>query len=473
MQRYLWRASGPVLAAAVLIALALGCGGSGAAREKGGKDKDDKTEVPAETFQSVLEGELAKAGLSLGVSLVDVDGDNLEDALFKAREEKGSRIGLATDVMAAVSGAQWKADKAYIQVGPMLYMSDINDYVKCANAGAQDKKEACAPSPVSYAEKAAIHSDMPAAEFKLVFAGKNNYLDRIEYRSAGAAPPQSILFADVLKTRDVDFSIEDMDFDGYADLRLLVTEKGRGVREQYLYWLFDKETMQYKPTDMFDSLCSPSFDAASKIISSTCVSSAGLTQAKTFSVSDKKLVLMGQGEVESFSKAGFQVKIFRPMGGGPVSRYVVMDNEGKLVCDTSQKPLTCDPMQVVTLFTLAEENKSAQDMAGYYTDGVVWRGTNKTRSWLLENHAKYLRSIKAYDMSIYNLREEYSETGDKAMVECTVDGSLTNNFGEVVEYGVDKRFRLVKVGEEWKIECEEVSKFNHIDIPDSTDKCKL
>lgn len=64
------------------------------------------------------------------------------------------------------------------------------------------------------------------------------------------------------------FAIEDMNFDGYNDMRLLIGGIGTGHNLSYNYWLYDPESKTFKPTSIFDELTEPYFNASTETVTS-------------------------------------------------------------------------------------------------------------------------------------------------------------------------------------------------------------
>lgn len=64
------------------------------------------------------------------------------------------------------------------------------------------------------------------------------------------------------------FAIEDMNFDGYNDMRLLIGGIGTGHNLSYNYWLYDPKSKTFKSTSIFDELTEPYFNAATETVTS-------------------------------------------------------------------------------------------------------------------------------------------------------------------------------------------------------------
>jgi hypothetical protein len=338
--------------------------------------------------------------------------------------------------------------------------------------------ETAAPKPAAGSvlkQSAVLGPGMPESEVRLVFGSAKNFLERIEIGGKGEGSPaqQTISYNAQLAVKTPELKIVDMNFDGYKDLRLLVSETDKINSEKYKFWLYDPAAKKFTANAELETLCNPSFDADNKLINSMCGSEAGKLELKSYSLAAGALKLVRQGRVEAFYNPDFFVRIIKSPGQKAAQYYEVTDHAGKLICRTDQPPLACDAVQTVALFTLAEENFSAGDMVKYYTENVLWRGQKKTRKALEASHGEYLKKINSYDLEISNFKSKLNADQTKAMVEATVAGGLKDKRDQMHEFSVEKRFRLVKQNGEWKIECEEVYKYNNVQGEPTTNVCTL
>ena len=95
-------------------------------------------------------------------------------------------------------------------------------------------------------------------------------------------------------------------------------------------------------------------------------------------------------------------------------------------------------------------------MIRFYTDKVMWRGQEKSKDWLHQNHENYLDKINYTRFFAYDFNQKFHSTGEKAIVKCNYDLALKKPSGKEIKIKFGKRFRLTRKDSEWKIECEEV-----------------
>jgi hypothetical protein len=341
------------------------------------------------------------------------------------------------------------------------------------SAPADPSAPAAKPAGEVVTKTATIGTGLPESEVRLMFGASKNFLEKIEVGPKGAPPAQTISVNIQLSVKSPFIRIEDMNFDGYKDLQVLVSETDKMNSEKYKYWLYDAGAKKFTLAPNLEPLCNPVFDAERKEIDSVCGTEASKLTLKSYTFADGELKVVREGRVEAFYNPDFFVRVIPAAGGKAPLYFEVADNMGKVVCRTDQPPLKCAPEQMVTLFTLAEENLLPKDMLNYYTDSVLWHGQKKTRSWLLSNHASYLAKANTYDLEISHFKVTYNADKSKAMVEATVDGLLKDKHDQQHEFSVEKRFLLASPNGEWKIECEEVYQYNNVKGEPTTDACKL
>lgn len=116
---------------------------------------------------------------------------------------------------------------------------------------------------------AELHPDLPVVE--LTFLGSDSTsgaevasIEAIELRHAGGEEPVQILEVEAAElpasTLERLVLIEDMNFDGYKDLRLPELLPS-GPNVPYLHWLFDPETGRFERAPWLDELSGAVFDA--------------------------------------------------------------------------------------------------------------------------------------------------------------------------------------------------------------------
>lgn len=114
--------------------------------------------------------------------------------------------------------------------------------------------------------------------------------------------------------------VEDVNFDGYSDLRIMKYLPG-GANVPYYFWLYDPETNQFKESKAFEVVLSPQVDHTAKVLISQQRSSAA-EYVRKFYKPRGPLPTLVRREERKFSPDGSSVlKIFKI---GP-------DNEQELI----------------------------------------------------------------------------------------------------------------------------------------------
>lgn len=142
------------------------------------------------------------------------------------------------------------------------------------------RKEATAPAPTEqaapgHAIRRQIHPSLPEFAFSLVgqadASGDTLAVQRIEIREAGQASPFQVI-GEVeaqapLRANAAPLEVLDMNFDGYADLRL-VQFRAAGPNVPYLNWLFDPASRRFVASPALDAIPSARYDADKREIQS-------------------------------------------------------------------------------------------------------------------------------------------------------------------------------------------------------------
>ena len=136
-------------------------------------------------------------------------------------------------------------------------------------------------------------STVQVGDFTIVVNCKNNNPFKVEIRKN--MEPVQTLAVDATMTgipECVEAKNQDINFDGYPDF-MVQTDNGSGGTS-YSYWLFSTSTQEfYCPEINSDcSLMNPTFDIASKKVTSIDPMGAGSTNIKTYGIVDGKLVLI-------------------------------------------------------------------------------------------------------------------------------------------------------------------------------------
>ncbi len=118
-----------------------------------------------------------------------------------------------------------------------------------------------------------IHPSLPIYAFHLIGDPASNTLVRIEVSRQNDPTIIQTLEAGMGEPphRGADyFQAEDINFDGYLDIKLLVWWGATG-NKGYRYWLFDKETDHFVYDEAFSELCNPIPHPETKTITTSSV----------------------------------------------------------------------------------------------------------------------------------------------------------------------------------------------------------
>lgn len=137
--------------------------------------------------------------------------------------------------------------------------------------------------------QAGIHSTLP--DFTFVFtgevldaAGNLARVERLEVWQSGAPAPLQVeagLDAETPLAYPEAFVIEDLNFDGYADLRLIAFLPA-GANVPYLYWLFDPQQGLFVRNTQLEAITSPEVDVANQQLLSSWRAGAATYGADTW-----------------------------------------------------------------------------------------------------------------------------------------------------------------------------------------------
>jgi len=258
---------------------------------------------------------------------------------------------------------------------------------------------------------------------------------------------------------------KDMNFDGYDDV---ITIANAGASNTfYMVWVFDKKSKKFVPKEKFRELCGPEPNPDTKTIHTHMTGGmAGLLYTdKIYQYKNENLVLKKQIDQEEIISDYFFRETNHFENGRSVKveteiyNYEFTSNNAQLVCGPYSKPLSCWPAAKVINFTGYEEMGKPDMMVEHYAKKVIWNNKEKTRDELLKMHSDYLASIREYNIEIEDISVSMNPDSTKAIVECDIEGNYKDSVGANKHFKLRKRFRLVKKQENWKIECEEVSKY--------------
>ena len=177
------------------------------------------------------------------------------------------------------------------------------------------------------------HPSLPIYVFHLIGNPELNTIAHIEVARRG--DPTII---QTLETRESDspyrgaayFEAEDINFDGFLDIKLMTTWGATG-NTGYDYWLFDKETGRFVYEEAFSELCNPTPHPETKTITTTSVGGmAGKIHTfATFKVIDGKPVLVREENQDWVADGRYFLKTVKQLNNGRlvvVSKEIVRDD---------------------------------------------------------------------------------------------------------------------------------------------------
>ncbi len=153
-------------------------------------------------------------------------------------------------------------------------------------------------SSESWDFSSSIQANLPEAQFKLFGhkADDRYFIQRVEISLDGKT--QTIdsygtekLEAEVMDLKDSGFVIEDVNFDGYKDIRLMEGLMA-GPDVPYIYWLFEPQQKSFVYSEAFSELTSPVIDAQKKQITVPWRDGAMGTGESIYTVEKDKPVLI-------------------------------------------------------------------------------------------------------------------------------------------------------------------------------------
>ena len=118
--------------------------------------------------------------------------------------------------------------------------------------------------------------------------------------------------------------VEDVNFDGYADLRVMEYLPG-GANVPYFFWLYDPATSQFKRANAYEVVMSPEVDLVNKELISRQRVSASEYVTEYFRPSGEIPVLVRREE-----------RKFEPDGSSLLKIYEVKDDSGPQLVETKQ-----------------------------------------------------------------------------------------------------------------------------------------
>ena len=179
-----------------------------------------------------------------------------------------------------------------------------------------------------------IHPDLPRYVFHLIGDLESNTFVRIDVsRESEPTVIQSLQIPEADRpyrgTRY--FQLEDVNFDGYSDIKLLSFSGATG-NGYYYYWLFDRKTDQFVFSQEFSKFCNPILHPETREIETHAVrGKAGMIYIdETFRVIDGRPVLVRRESEDEVDRDGRSfLKVVREVKNGKmkiVSREIVKND---------------------------------------------------------------------------------------------------------------------------------------------------
>jgi hypothetical protein len=110
------------------------------------------------------------------------------------------------------------------------------------------------------------------------------------------------------------FVIEDLNFDGYRDLRLMA-DRPAGPNIPYFYWLFDPQTTRFERNQALEQITAPEVDAANRQIISNWRSGAATFGTDTWQWENGVPILVRQEVVEYIDENRYTLTVRERVGG--------------------------------------------------------------------------------------------------------------------------------------------------------------
>lgn len=159
--------------------------------------------------------------------------------------------------------------------------------------------------------KGRIHADLPEASFTLLADGAPDasgvlHVRSIDIRRGNAAETRQRI--DGLSTDTPwsasapGFELLDMNFDGYADMRLIESQPA-GPNLPYLNWLYVPVSGQFVASRALNAITAPRFDAAARELHSDWRDSASRYGTDTYAFRDGELVPVRR-QTRNYTRAG-------------------------------------------------------------------------------------------------------------------------------------------------------------------------
>jgi len=162
---------------------------------------------------------------------------------------------------------------------------------------------------------AKIHNDLPDTQFKLLGSQQDDRysINTIDIKQGNKTQTINTYGGQKLETETLDlqntgFVIEDVNFDGYKDIRLMEFMPA-GPDVPYIYWLYDTDKKSFAYSKAFSELTSPIFDAEKKQITMPWREGAMGMGENTYTVEQGQPVLIRQEIRHYLDDGGYKLTV--------------------------------------------------------------------------------------------------------------------------------------------------------------------
>jgi hypothetical protein len=287
-------------------------------------------------------------------------------------------------------------------------------------------------------------------------------LDRIEIFKEGQDSPFQTISTKTSVTK-LDFLSTDANFDKYNDILILARSEGENFG--YALWVYDKEKEIFVNIEGFENVANPSFKKEEKNITSTFYGDHGGLEQRTdtYSINKTEIKLKQRIDQKVIDKKGHVYISDNKKTEGELKQvseeiaFINSAGEKTTVCGPEKEIGKCAPINVIIEILKAERELDADKMLTYYSETILYNGFSESRQAIGKLHRDYINRLSKNDMSFKNFKLSFYGK-DMALVECDVHADYILKPHPENQFSIRKRYRLVQIEDEWKIECEEVAK---------------
>jgi hypothetical protein len=203
----------------------------------------------------------------------------------------------------------------------------------CAAGAGQDYTVHRSGKKITLEVRARIHAGLPGFVFRIDAVKPDDYsvsATRIAvYKSDGKDTPVQTLDFEGTETADEErlgFIVEDMNFDGYNDIRIQVNNPA-APNNSYYCWVYNPGKGVFVEDCALEALISPVFDQAGKLVHSyERVSAAGYL-TWTYRYVKGVLTLLGESEITFEPATGERVETIKELVDGKWNTKTIKSRE--------------------------------------------------------------------------------------------------------------------------------------------------